>query len=248
MFGETTVHNFPPNNWEKFFVSSKSINVTWTDGKQWNSVSLGQIKPYESIKISYDDVKSIVPDATLPLLSLTEEIPNEKISNLNYQNSLGTTWPMWRATIGIGKDNSITSYQGELIPFPNTGSMLSFAPFINNPAEIILLILINIEIEPEIREGLIEIFSYKTKEKKLSKKISNNNVSIIDISKIIFDNDDMLVLKSTELSSIPLIFSASNNYTNLSLEHTHPPAALSILGSRFLVQRDIKKKWFQLLK
>ena len=60
--------------------------------------------------------------------------------------------------------------------------------------------------------------------------------------------NDMLVLKSTELSSIPLIFSASNNYTNLSIEHTHPPAALSILGSRFLVQRDIKKKWFQLLK
>ena len=246
--GYTTLHNFPPNNWEKFIVRSKLINVSWTDGEKWNTRSMGSIESYESKKISYNDVKSIVPESTLPLLSLTDKSPHQATSTLSFENHLGTTWPMWRATIGLEHNNSATSYQGELIPFPNNGSMLSFAPFVQYHAEINYLILVNIELKPEGREGLIEIFSLKTKEKKLSKIISTNNISIIDISEILLDDDDVIVLKSTELSGIPLIFSSSDNNTKLSLEHTHPPAALSILGSRFLVQRDIKKKWFQLLK
>jgi len=247
MVGHTTLHNFPPNNWEKFLVKSKSINLSWTDGEKWSTKIIGSLDPYESKKISYYDIKNLLPLDTLPLLSLTDKAPNTISNSINFENNLGTTWPMWRATLGLENNNSITSYQGELIPFPISGSMLSLAPFFQKDAEISYLIFVNIETKPESREGLIEIFSSKTKEKILSKKIKTNNISIIDITGVSIDNDDMLVFKSTDLSSIPLIFSSSNNFTNLSLEHTHPPAALSILGNRFMVQKDIKKKWFQLL-
>ena len=179
---------------------------------------------------------------------MTDESPHQVTSSLSFENHLGTTWPLWRATIGVEHNNSSTSYQGELIPFPHSGSLLSFAPFVQYDAEINYLILVNIELKPEGREGLIEIFSSKTKEKKLSKIISTNNISVIDISKIWLDYDDMIVLKSTDFCAIPLFFSSSDNNTKLSLEHTHPPSAFSILGSRFGVQRDMKKKWFQLLK
>ena len=43
------------------------------------------------------------------------------MSSLNFENHLGTTWPMWRATLELENNNSITSYQGELIPFPIRG-------------------------------------------------------------------------------------------------------------------------------
>jgi hypothetical protein len=247
MIGHTTLHNFPPNNWEKFLVKSKSINVSWSDGERWCTKKIGSLEPYESKKISYHDIKNLLPLDTLPLLSLTDKAPNTATNSLSFENNLITTWPMWRATLGLENNDSFTSYQGELIPFPSSGSMLSLAPFFQNDAEISYLILVNIEIKPEFRAGIIEIFSSKSKEKILSKKIKTNNISIIDISGVSIDHDDMLVFISTDFSSIPLIFSSSTNHTNLSLEHTHPPASLSILGNRFMVQKDIKKKWFQLL-
>jgi hypothetical protein len=247
--GQTTLHNFPPNNWEKFFVKSKSINISWTDGERWNSKKIGTLKPYDSKTISYEDIKSLLPSSSsFPLLSLTKTTPSNLTRMFDYKNHLGTSWPMWRATIGLEKDNSITSYQGELVPFPSTGTMLSFAPFVQLNSEVSYLVIVNIETHPEFRDGLIEIFSSKSKEKKMSKTITTNNISVIDITGINLDEDDMLIFKSINFSAIPLIFSASDNYKSLSIEHTHPPAALSILGERFLVQKDIKKKWFQLLK
>jgi hypothetical protein len=50
------------------------------------------------------------------------------------------------------------------------------------------------------------------------------------------------------MAGIPFGFGISKEKKMLSLEHTHPPASFVVHGKRFLVQKEIKQKWFDLLK
>ena len=50
------------------------------------------------------------------------------------------------------------------------------------------------------------------------------------------------------MAGIPFGFAISKDKKMLSLEHTHPPASFVVHGQRFLVQKEIKRKWFSVLK
>ena len=41
--GCTTIHNFPPNNWEKVKISDKYIYIIWSDGFFWNTFLFNKI-------------------------------------------------------------------------------------------------------------------------------------------------------------------------------------------------------------
>ena len=43
--GYTTIHNFPPNNWEKTsYPTNKSVWAIFSDGIKWETKYLGKIK------------------------------------------------------------------------------------------------------------------------------------------------------------------------------------------------------------
>ena len=50
------------------------------------------------------------------------------------------------------------------------------------------------------------------------------------------------------MAGIPFGFAISKDKKMLSLEHTHPPASFVVHGQRFMVQKEIKRKWFSVLK
>ena len=69
--GRTTIFNFPPNNWEFTSAESQLVNLTWSEGDIWRSVTVDEI-PYGCIR-SYEssDSPHICLYALLPLLSLS---------------------------------------------------------------------------------------------------------------------------------------------------------------------------------
>lgn len=50
------------------------------------------------------------------------------------------------------------------------------------------------------------------------------------------------------MAGIPFGFGLNTNAPMLSLEHTHPPSSLTVHGNRFKSQKNIKTKWFNILK
>jgi len=245
--GWTTLHNFPPNSWELGSVGEKFIYVVWTDGSIWNSKLLSKIQPNESKNINFSEVSSFIPKDTMPLLVMTSQGLPGNFEELDFDNQLGSSWPMWRATLGFGTPESHTSYQGEVVPFRVKGTLLSFFPFYQARGFLNFLILINVEFSPEIRDAKLDIYSLSNERNILSEKVTSNNISVIDLSKLSVDDEEVLVCVSKDISAIPLMLSIDNHGRLVSLEHTHPPSSYSILGNRFGVQSALKQLWFNRL-
>jgi hypothetical protein len=163
------------------------------------------------------------------------------LPKLNIQK---TSIPAWRATLGLSSSSTQTCYQGEMDPFPKEGTLLTFAPFIqygNNIEN--FLIFLNIEVRPNHRIGELKIFDAQGN-RKGKFQVRNNAVNIISLDKLNLNPTDLPVIVCKDMAGIPLYFSRIDNGSFLSLEHTHPPASLVVLGRRWDIQKILKKNWF----
>ena len=116
--GQTTLYNFSPNNWESTYKGSQSINLSYTDGFFWHSMVLGELAYGDCQVVKYQDVKNLIPDNALPLLSLTQNKIDKTSKELPQLVSNQTNVPQHRSTLGLTSQYTTTSYQGELDPFP----------------------------------------------------------------------------------------------------------------------------------
>jgi len=248
-YGQTTLYNFSPNNWESVFRGSQTINLSYTDGDFWYSAVLGELAYGDFQVIKYKDVRNLVPDNALPLLSLTQN-KLEKISKeLPQLVSNQTNVPDFRSTLSLVSQHTATSYQGELNPFPPKASLLTFSPFLQFSDEVEnFLLLLNIEKKAGNRKVRVEIFDAATKKIKCEKTAFSNSITSISLDDCGLAKNDLPVVICREMSGIPLYFSCANQGKFLSLEHTHPPASLVVHGDRFGAQKHLKNYWFSQLK
>jgi hypothetical protein len=249
--GYTTIHNFPPNNWEKItYPTNKSIWAIFSDGIKWETKYLGIIKKRESKTIFYDEViktnqKDFHP---LILLQLRESNLERKLDYLPSHEYQYTKTPEWRATVGLKIGLTETSYQGEINPFPSKASLLTFHPFIQLKKIDNYFVFINLEAYPSFREEEIEIYDAKTKIHIDRIKVKSNYVNIFPLDKYKFTSEKLPVIICRKMAGIPFGLGISKDQKMVSFEHTHPPASLTIHGDRFKIQNKIKSEWFKILK
>lgn len=246
--GQTTVYNFPPNNWELNFDRTRLVNVTWAEDGVWHSMVVGEL-PFGSARtFSKEDIRPSLPDNTLPLLSLsTEALPKQCLSLPRAMH--GTSIPSWRGTLSLRSTIAETSYQGELDPFPNPGSLLTFGPFIQFGRSVEnFMLFLNLEESPVARTSIIEVHEgANLSQLKRSIQVRNNSISVLSLDDLDFSINSLPVVSCKGMSGIPLYFSKTRDGSFLSIEHTHPPASYVIHGERWGAQKVIKKKWFDKL-
>jgi len=246
---EISLHNFPPNNWEYRLKESQFVNATFESNGFWNTVTLDTIDAYSSKKITLEDLKGKIPHSAYPFLSLSYKRLPEKSEYLPDIDSIKTYTPVSRATICLKSHSASATYQGEINPFPQKASLLSFVPFLQFKTHIKnYLFFINLEKNPKRREGLIEIYDAKSKSLKTKKIVRNNFLNFIPLDSYCFSEEEIPIVISRDMSGIPLYFSSTNDSEFLNIEHTHPPASMAVLGNRFMVQSKLKKAWFSELK
>jgi len=247
--GQTTLYNFSPNNWESVYKGHQTINLSYTDGISWHSSVLGELAYGDYQIIKYQDVKNLMPDNALPLLSLTQNKLDKTSKNLPQLVSNQTNTPQNRSTLGLTSKYTTTSYQGELSPFPPKASLLTFSPFLQFADKVEnFVLLLNLEKKANNRKVKVEIFDASTKTLKCEKTALSNNITAISLDDCGFSKNDLPVVISREMTAIPLYFSCANQGEFLSLEHTHPPASLVVHGNRFGAQNYLKDYWFSQLK
>lgn len=241
----TTVYNFAPNNWEITHTDQQYLNVTFSAGKEWITQCLGMV-PKGGIKtVTTDDVYGLVSDNVLALLSLTGVPIPQSSKLLPDLGNVRTVTPAWRATIGIKSSWTQTSYQGELDPFPQSGTLLSFAPFFQFGIGIEnYMIFLNLEKSPATRISNIEIYDTKTLNLKGRFIVRNNAANIISLNNLGLNENDLPLIICKDMAGIPLYFSRTTDGTFMSLEHSHPPASYVVHGNRWEAQKLLKKNWF----
>ena len=246
--GWTTLSNFPPNNWEASNNSEKLVNVTWADDGSWHTRNIGTILANGFRRVSIQEVEKFIPKLALPLLSMTSAPMPELSGTLPNIDSL-TEVPAWRAALGLSTDDALTSYQGEIDPFPSTASLLTFCPFLQFGTGVSnYVIFLNIEKSPLMRKARIEIYNpVKPKIMLGNFEVTNNCATSINLDQCGFHQNDLPMIICKEMTGIPVYLSIMNNGSCMSLEHTHPPASLVIHGSRKGAQNILKRKWFSMV-
>jgi hypothetical protein len=245
--GITTIHNFPPNNWEKVKHSDKFIYLIWTDGIFWNTFYYCILKKNESIEINSNTLPSYLFISNLAFIYPSNLILENKINELPSVNNFKTKTPNWRATVGLESKFTKDSYQGEIEPFPSKSSLLTFHPFLQFDNFNNFLLLINLIKSPELTESDLEIFDSYTGYLIAKESVKTNSATLISLNKYNFKNNDLPIFINRKMAAIPFGFGYNDDQTILSLEHTHPPASLVLHGNRSHMQSIIKTKWFQKL-
>ena len=164
-------------------------------------------------------------------------------------HTLPTTTPIWRSTVCVYRDNSSASYQGEIEPFPEKATLISFIPFMQKKINVSnYLIFLNLESKPNKRKGSLKFSTVRQPELIIKDtEIKSNSCNFIDLNNLNIEDDELLVCYTKSMSGIPLFLSFSNDDSTMSLEHTHPPASFLIHGNRNNLQRIIKENWYNFL-
>jgi hypothetical protein len=243
--GWVTLCNFSPNNWEANRGRQQFINATWATDGHWASKTLGVLPPGELRTITASDVAYLVPANALALLSLTRTPPLTKSVVLPKLDSISTSVPAWRATLGLSTSSAQTSYQGELDAFPPQASLLTFGPFLQFGEDIKNhLILLNVENSPSSRSTELEIYDAAGLILKGRFPVNSNAANSIPLDGLGFESGDLPLFICRGMAAIPLYFSSAMDGAYLSLEHTHPPASLVVHGRRQQAQKLLKNRWF----
>lgn len=235
----------PPNNWENKETRPMKIYAIWSDGNIWRTelqkeIEFGQNVRFDSDSVNPDILKSglcLMYPTPFALPPVLEKLPEEPYWFSNV--------PDWRATSGLMNDSTQTSYQSELFPLPSKASMLTFHPFIQFNALSNYLLVLNIIREPIITSNSLEIFNSTNLERRGMAQLNTNSASIIHLDEFEFSPSDLPLFLSRKMAGIPFGLGVSRDCSMLSLEHTHPPASLVILGDRSRVQGNIKKRWIE---
>ena len=245
--GVTTLYNFAPNNWEEREKRERFANLSWSDGKQWQSRKLATLAYGATLCVRIADVAGMVPDHALPLLSLSDVPLPAEADKLPAAGMPHTSYPNWRATLGLlAEGGASTCYQGEVDPFPAPGSMLTFGHFLQTGAEVEnYLLLVNLEASPHTREARLEVRDAAQPGRLLtSARVWNNQVNIVKLDWAGMNETQLPLLVCMGMAGIPLYFSRTADGRYLSLEHTHPPASSVVHGRRWDAQKLLKQLWF----
>ncbi len=246
--GQTTLYNFAPNNWESSNKLAKNISLTYLKNNLWHSEYLDTIQYGNAKTITTQDITQISQGA-LALLSLSATKLPKTSKQLPQLSIAKTIAPAWRSTLCLDSGFTKTSYQGEIDPFPPKASLLTFSPFLQFGKDIeSYVLLLNIEKKASSRKAEVKIYDANTKILKNTQTASSNNISVISLDGLGFDEYSLPVVVCKTMAAIPLYFSCANKGEFLSLEHTHPPASSVVHGNRFGVQKHLKTQWFSQLQ
>ena len=238
--------NHAPHSLSDSNLSNLHINYFYSNGEKWKFNYFGEIKKNELININKDDLGIKVKDKSIFIcLSEKKNIDDDYLQNSYKLEKI--FHPPMRSNIKIFNNYSAASYQGEIpaIFLKKKLSLVSCSPMIQKTKGIKnFFYLINLSNSPEIKEFKVEVLNID--KQKISELIcKTNTVNFYDIEEINKTNDLVYIFKSSEYGGIPLYFSVNDDYTNMSIEHTHPPVEHVVFGDRPYFQRKKKTYWFE---
>ena len=236
-----------PNNWENRIHKPVQIYMLWSNGKNWKSKKLMEMRVGDEARITSADAGeeclatglALIYPSLQPLYPLLNSLPSKKV----WYSEI----PAWRNTSGFYNDFTQVSYQSDVEPLPSKASLLTFHPFIQFGDVINNLLVLNATNDPKIQSGKISMFNSFDKSFIAESLISTNSLTTIPLDVYNFKPTDLPVFYSPEIAGIPFGLGIAKSGKMLSLEHTHPPASLVLHGNRRVIQGTIKKSWIEKL-
>ena len=241
-----TLLNSAPNDWETE-ATAVVVHQAIIHGDSWSVNRIKSLAVGESLRVSSTDELANCRDGTLALLFPQETDVSGTYAELPAVNLWRTALPMWRASICLGRGSARACYQGDIEPFRLGGTALSFHPFIQPKPFTNSFLGINFESAPNLRAAKVNISKALDGELIATHSVTNNSAFLIDLDQYGFSQVDLPVIWSTDLSMVPSGLGWNPVSGEMSWEHTHPPASMTVFGDRWGCQTAVKRDWFAVL-
>ena len=244
--GAVSLADFPAIDGTLNWPDDMCAHVTWTDGENWQVRELGNVASGQVHRFTEDDLPSDCPDHASPFLFLYPTNLPTKLDKLPLETFMNMS-PAWRGNIQLISETTAASYQGEypsaMTAIPR-GTLLSYSTFIQNGDGVkTSFVLPNLRQKPAVEEGTIRFIGATTRTIYKDATVRSNHTSIVDLSDIDPVAGELVIAVSRDLTGIPLYLSYTPNFDQLSFEHTHPPAELTVFGDRNSYQKSMKSYW-----
>ena len=236
-----------PNNWENRIRKAVSIYLLWSDGQNWNSIKLTEMRYGDYFKVNTKNLDEKFLKSGLALIYPSINNLDSRLDALPSKKVWYSEIPAWRNTSGFYNQYTQVSYQADIEPLPPKASLLTFHPFIQFGEVINNLLVLNVTKNPNIKKDKISLFNSYDKSFVADVEIRTNTITTIPLDNYNFKPTDLPVFYSPNIAGIPFGLGIAKSGRMLSLEHTHPPASLVLHGDRRGMQGKIKKAWIEKL-
>jgi hypothetical protein len=250
---EIGLANFAPaDSGHRHLVEQHVCSARAVDGV-WLTDNHGTIKPGRLRAVRPSDIGLTHDDAASCLVFMSPQPVSGRMNTLPRPAGFECA-PAWRANLRIIAASTSVSYQGEYpagmfdIRQPGLVSICAML----QPGLINSLFLASFNGRAAQHEGSIQISRLKTGEVLAEAPAVWNRVNHIDLSAIDLPaTPELVLLSSNDMAGIPIFFSRDVDASHLSLEHTHPPAELTVFGepdARNRVIRKMRAAWLGLTR
>ncbi len=246
--GAVTLADFPCVDGAVPWPDPLKLFVAWTDGSRWQVRNINTVDPGTVYRVTEDDLPGDCPPDASPFWFLYPDDLDDALDALPIDNFMNTS-PAWRSNIQLIGPGASTSYQGE---YPSgmlridPGSLLSLSSFAQDGDGVCTkIVFANMHCLPAQRSASIRFVSSRSRRVLRDIEVRTNAVSVVDITDVKPDPGDFVVAVSRDISGVPLYLTHTDDFTELSFEHTHPPVELVVFGDRAAYQRAIKGYWIE---
>ena len=241
---EVTLVNHPSRETGGAWRGAQIVHAAWSDGARWHVRAITDVAADASIDVDQAGLPGDCPADALPVLFLSPVNRDGEHTRLPAVDHMETV-PAWRANIRLRSATTAVSYQGE---YPSgmaaiDGSLLSIAPLIQTGGGIATsLVFVNIRAQPAVDAHELRIVSAATRRVVQRAVVRSNRCTVVALGAA--DGGERLrIVACDDMTGIPIYFSHDDGFTQMSLEHSHPPIEMAAFGARGAVNRAMKAAW-----
>ena len=247
---EIGLANFAPSNPDRHKLREQHICSARPVDGVWAVKCHGIVVPNSTHTVRPSDLGLSHQDAASCLVFMSPTPVTGRLDTLPRPAGFESA-PAWRANLRIISQSTSVSYQGEYpagmfdIPRPRLVSICAMLQpgMINS----LFLACFNGKASPKV--GTIRIIRLKTGEQLAETSVEWNRVNHVDLTSInLSETPELVLLSSDDMAGIPIFFARDSEARYLSLEHTHPPAELTVFGdpdSRNRVIQKMRTAWLE---
>lgn len=246
-----TLSTYPPIGAQTRYQKGFYVYAANIQSEKWHIQNMGEIGPDDSVRYEFNE--KLLSSFEMPplVLFLYPDFLPDTLDKLIISPIMNTA-VAWRANLKLCSPTTGVSFQGEypdsMLPIPQ-GSLTSFCPMIQTDRGLhTKLIVVNIRDIPIQESRDLVILKLRSKEVVDTMTVSTNACNTIDLGDMRYSQDDPIGIFSPNMVGIPLYFTHNDDFSMMSLEHTHPPHSSIFFGEG---QRDMVAKmktyWFNLI-
>jgi len=249
---EVQLANFPPNEDYRPAIRPVFVYAAQTKGSHWRIHDCGVLLPREARLYSRSNLEGEDnPLESIFFFMSEHEIPRT-LATLPKPSAFQNTAPAWRGNLRVVGNGTVSSYSGD---YPDSlanikkGTLLSLSPMIQRlPGITNRVLIVNLSLSPEIRHvvaRLITLFDRSTRE---TYSLRTNRINVLSVGINSLGSENQTALTCDGMTGIPIFMSYNLERSMISLEHTHPPAEMTVFGSgaaRIAIARDLKAHFLE---